>query len=119
MIVAEIFRQSDGKIVGFSINGHSNTAPPGYDIYCAGVSSLSQSAFLCIRDHLKRDFQADFAHGRLMMQLKNSADDLTEAVFQTMIIGIQEIEKIAPKIVKLKFKTVKNNFVGGEKNVQI
>ena len=106
MIKAEIFTQADGKMIGFSINGHANTAPRGYDIYCAGVSSLSQSAFLCVRDYLKRDFDADFSGGRLFMKLKGSADDLTEAVFQTMLIGLLEIEKIAPQIVKVKKKEV-------------
>ena len=103
MIKAEIYTQADGKMIGFSVNGHANTAPSGYDIYCAGVSSLTQSAFLCIRDHLKRDFDADFAHGKLEMKLKTPPDDLTEAVFQTMLIGMREISNIAPQIVKLKF----------------
>lgn len=103
MIKAEIFRQADGKMLGFSITGHANTAPRGQDIYCAGVSSLAQAAFLCVRDHLKRDFDADYASGKLMMKLKSPADELTEAVFQTMLIGLNEISKIAPQIVKIKY----------------
>ena len=108
MIKAEIYTQADGKMIGFSVNGHANTAPRGYDIYCAGVSSLAQAAFLCVRDHLKRDFDADYAHGRLMMKLTSPADELTEAVFQTMLIGLREIEKIAPQIVKVKFSSIRN-----------
>ena len=103
MIRAKIYTQVDGKVTGFSIDGHSNTAPSGYDIYCAGVSSLSQSAFLCIQDYLKRDIEADFAHGLLKMKLKDPPDELTEAVFQTMLIGMREIEKIAPKVLQVKF----------------
>ena len=103
MIVAEIFTQAEGgKIVGFDINGHANTAPRGFDIYCAGVSSLSQSAFLCIQKHLKREFEGSAAGGHLKIKLKTPPDDLTEAVFQTMLIGIKEIANIAPKIVKVK-----------------
>ena len=107
MIKAEIFKQADGKILGFSVEGHANTAPRGQDIYCAGVSTITQSAFLCFRDHLKRDFDADFAHGKLMMKLKTPADEVTEAVFQTVLIGLQEIAKIVPQIVKLKFTEIK------------
>ena len=103
MIVAEIYTQGKGgKMTGFDINGHANTAPRGFDIYCAGISSLSQSAFLCLRDHLKRDFDGSAAGGHLKLKLKTPPDDLTEAVFQTMLIGINEISKIAPKIVKVK-----------------
>lgn len=102
MISAEIFKNVDGKITGFSLSGHANTAPHGQDIYCAGVSSLSQAAFLCIKNHLKREFEADFGSGRLMMKLKNPPDALTEAVFQTMLIGIYEIANIAPQVIDLK-----------------
>lgn len=103
MIVAEIYTQGKGgKIVGFDINGHANTAPRGFDIYCAGVSSLSQSAFLCIQQHLKRELDGSAAGGHLKLNLKTPPDDLTEAVFQTMLIGMKEIENIAPKVVKVK-----------------
>ena len=105
MIRAEIYTQADGKTIGFSLNGHANTAPYGQDIYCAGVSALSQSAFLCIKDYLKRDFDSDFAHGKLMMKLKTPPDEVTEAVFQTMIIGLREMEKLAPKVLKVIFST--------------
>ena len=107
MIEAEIFKQPDGKIFGFAVEGHANTAPYGQDIYCAGVSTITQSAFLCLRDYLKRDFDADFDHGKLVVILKTPADELTEAVFQTVLIGLQEIEKIGPQILKLSFIEVK------------
>ena len=110
MIVAEIYKQGDGKIIGFSVDGHANTAKRGFDIYCAGASMMSQSTFLCIRDHLKREFDWDAAHGRLMLRLKDSPDDLTEVAFQTMLIGMKELEKLAPQIVKVEEKL----FLGGE-----
>ena len=109
MIVADIYKQSDGKIIGFSVDGHSNVAERGFDIYCAGASMMSRSTFLCIRDHLKRDFTWDAAHGRLMMKLKDAPDDLTEVAFQTMLIGMRELEKLAPQIVKVTEK-----ILGGE-----
>ena len=57
MIKAEIYSNGD-KITGFSILGHSGTAPRGHDIYCAGVSALSQSAYLALVNHLKFDGDA-------------------------------------------------------------
>ena len=105
MIVAEIYTQADGKIIGFSIDGHSNTAPRGYDIFCAGVSTVSQAAYICIANHLNRNFQSDFASGKLSLILDDPPDELTEAVFQTMLIGIREIEKIAPQVLKMIVKS--------------
>ena len=109
MIVAEIYKQGDGKIIGFSVDGHSNQDKHGYDIYCAAVSMISSSVFLCVRDHLKRDFDWDAAHGKLMMKLKEKPDDLTEVAFQTLLIGMREVERQAPKIVKVEEK-----ILGGE-----
>ena len=104
MIVAEIYTQADGKICGFSIDGHSNTAPRGFDIYCAGVSTVSQAAYICLDEHLHKDFAGDFGSGKLALMLRTPPDERTEAVFQTMLIGIREIEKIAPQAVKLIVK---------------
>ena len=107
MINAEIYRQEkgvlpgSGKITGFLIDGHANTAPHGQDIYCAGVSTVTQSAYLCIIQHLKRDIEGESSGGRLMLKLKTPPDDLTEAVFQTMLIGLREIEKLNPKALKV------------------
>jgi hypothetical protein len=101
MIVAEIHTQKDGKITGFKIEGHANTAPHGQDIYCAGVSTVTQSAYLCIVKHLKRDVVGDSSSGKLVLELKTPPDDLTEAVFQTMLIGLIEIEKLAPHALKV------------------
>lgn len=103
MIKAEIFSNGD-KIIGFSIEGHSGIAPRGQDIYCAGVSTVAQAAYLCITEHLKREVDDDYADGKLSLKLKTPPDDLTEAVFQTMVIGIREIEKLVPKAVKLVWK---------------
>ena len=100
MIKAEIF-SSDGKIIGFSINGHSGSAPIGKDIYCAGVSTLSQSAYICITDYLKRDIEGSAGDGKLSLKLKAPPDELTEAVFQTMLIGLREIEKLVPNFLKV------------------
>ena len=103
MIKAEFFTQ-DGKITGFSLNGHADSAPKGYDIYCAGVSTLSDSAYLCITNYLKREIDGEHGEGKLFLKLKTPPDSQTEAVFHTMLIGLTEIEKQAPKILKVIIK---------------
>ena len=109
MITAEIYKRDDGKIIGFSVDGHSNQAQHGYDIYCAAASIISSSAFLCLRDYLKRDLAGEAKHGRLMIKLKDAPDDLTEVAFQTLLIGMREVEKQVPQIVKVEEK-----ILGGE-----
>ena len=108
MIVAEIYTQSDGKIVGFVLRGHSvGKGGHGYNIHCAEASMLSQAAYLGIRGYLNRDAAAENnEHGGLGVELKNAPDDLTEAVFRTMLIGLKAVERVAPKAVKVKMRKI-------------
>ena len=116
MIVAEIYTHSDGKIAAFVFSGHSGGASHGYNIHCAEVSMLSQTAFLGIRQYLNRDVAIEnFEHGGLGVELKNPPDELTEAVLQTMLIGLRKIKKIAPKDLKLKIIPLNT---AAEKNLQ-
>lgn len=101
MIKVEVFKQAEGKISGFSVSGHSGTAARGQDIVCAGVSSLAQTALLGIGKYLHREVDYKVASGKLSMRLKGAPDDLTEAVLQTMLLGLQEIEKISPEAVRI------------------
>lgn len=103
MIVAEIYTQSDGKIVAFMLSGHSNTSAPGYDVYCAEVSVLSQSALICIRQFLNRDVVVEnHEHGGLGLELKDTPDALTEAVLQTMLIGLKSVKEKAPHVINIE-----------------
>ncbi|MBE8953421.1 MAG: ribosomal-processing cysteine protease Prp [Quinella sp. 1Q7] len=105
MIVAEIYVQGDGKIAAFVIRGHSGGGKNshGYNVRCAEVSMLSQSAYLGIRQYLQREVSvANHEYGGLGLELKAAPDDLTEAVFQTMLIGLREVKQVAPKAIKIR-----------------
>ena len=101
MIEIRIFSQADGKISGFSVTGHSGTAERGQDIVCAGVSSLTQTALLGIMEYLHREVDYDIASGKLTVRLKSAPDDLTEAIMQSMLLGLMEIQKLSPEAVRI------------------
>ena len=104
MIKAEIYTQPDGKVTAFLISGHSSSGGPGYDVYCAEISTLSYAARICIKQHLNRDISLEnFEHGGLGIELENAPDELTEAVFQTMLIGMRHVEQNAPQVLKIEF----------------
>ena len=104
MIDAEIFTRTDGKIVGFVLRGHNEIGARGrgYNIHCAEVSTLSQSAYLGIRQYLNRDALDNNEHGGLGLELNAAPDDLTEAVFQVMLIGLRAVENVASDVIKIK-----------------
>ncbi|MCX7780829.1 MAG: ribosomal-processing cysteine protease Prp [Negativicutes bacterium] len=101
MIVAKIFRNSEGKIFGYDITGHANTAPHGQDIVCAGVAALSQTAVLGLERHLGRRIELDIASGKLAARLIDPPDALTDAVLESMVLGLREISSLYPKSVRL------------------
>lgn len=100
-ISAEIFQNDDGKVTGFSVVERDGDTASEFKIYCAGIWALVKAAFLCVRDYLKRSLKFESETGKLAVKLENAPDEVTEAVFQTMLIGLLEIEKLAPQAVKV------------------
>lgn len=101
MITVTIVRDNNRAITGFAVSGHAKTAPHGQDIVCAGVSALVQSAIMGIERHLGREFELGQDDGGLTMRLAGSADSLTDAILETMLLGLTEIAKRYPKNVQI------------------
>lgn len=101
MIKIEIFRDLQGDVEGFKIVGHANTAPHGKDIVCAAVSTLAQTALLGVESYLGKPVDYNISSGNLQMRLMSKPDELTNAIFETMILGLSEIENINPKSVQI------------------
>lgn len=97
-----IFKTEKNRVKGFSVTGHANTAPHGHDIVCAGVSALTQTAILGLSEHLKKKIDYKAEAGDLFVDIKETPDDLTDAILKTVKLGLIEIEKLYPKIVKIK-----------------
>lgn len=100
MIEFRLHRQN-GSITGYDVSGHSGTAAHGFDIVCAGVSSLAQSALLGLGKHLHRKVDYHMASGDLHVELVEPPDEKTDAILETMLLGVQEIAKLRPEAVRL------------------
>jgi uncharacterized protein YsxB (DUF464 family) len=101
MIKVAIFRNTDGEIYRYSVTGHANTAAYGQDIVCAGVSTLTQTAVLGLEQQLGRQFHLIVKSGKIDVELQNTPDELTAAILETMLIGLNEIAKINPDSVQV------------------
>jgi uncharacterized protein YsxB (DUF464 family) len=101
MIKIEIVRNSDQAMIGFRVTGHASTAPHGQDIVCAGISALTQTAVLGLDRQLKKKIQLKIASGNLKMDLLDNPDALTDAILETMLIGLTEIGNINPQSVRI------------------
>ena len=96
MIRVRIERDSTGRIRGFEAKGHAGAGPRGNDIVCAAVSVLTDSVFLGLDRHLKREMEWDADSGDISVRLKEAPDELTEAILATLVLGLTEIQKIYP-----------------------
>lgn len=101
MVKIKISRNLDGMVTGFHVAGHANAATHGKDIVCAAVSALTQTALLGIGKYLNREVDFTIASGKLDVNLLTEPDELTNAIFETMILGLVEIENINPKGVQI------------------
>lgn len=101
MIQVEIVRNKEGRIAQFSVKGHANAGPHGEDIVCAAVSALTQTALLGLEKHLCRNVFYEVASGRVLARLEEEPDVLTDAVAETMLLGLREIEKLSPGRVRI------------------
>lgn len=102
MIAIQILRPTTAGIAGFRVTGHAGAGPKGHDIVCAGVSALTQSALLGLERCAGRHFELDIASGKLIMNLTGEPDDLTQAILETMVLGLREIAQNYPRSVRLE-----------------
>ncbi|SHH20423.1 hypothetical protein SAMN02745221_01917 [Thermosyntropha lipolytica DSM 11003] len=95
-------------ITGFMVKGHAGYADPGYDIYCAGISAITQTALLGLLKHLKTKPDYSISKGDLKVKLPRHLDgeDLNKAqiILSTMEAGISSLEEAYKDYVRLEIR---------------
>ncbi len=99
MIEVAWSRDRQGKVVGFTVTGHAGYAEAGADIVCAGVSAITLTAVLGLRDVLGCDGTYATEDGRLTVRLKTAPDGRATVVIQTMQAGLRELARQYPHYV--------------------
>ncbi len=98
MVKIIVYRNNE-SIEGFNVHGHANKAPHGHDIVCAGISALTQACVLGLQNHLQRKLDLHVASGSLEMTLVDKPDALSNAILETMCMGLNEICRLYPESV--------------------
>ena len=100
-----------GHITGFDAEGHTGYADHDYDIVCAGVSALTQTAYLGIKELAAADVQLYMGDGvlrlRLGKQLSKKKREQAELLLGTMVLGLSSIEENYSDYLKLIKREVK------------
>ena len=101
MIRVTIHRNDQGQILGYEATGHAGAGPRGRDIICAAVSVLTDSVFLGLDKHLHRAMDWSAGNGALSVLLLEEPDERTEAILNTLTLGLSEIHKIYPDRIRI------------------
>ena len=92
---------TDGRISSYEVSGHAEYAEHGKDIVCAGVSALTLSAALGLRDVLHKKGTYRSEAGQLFVGISET-DDRTEAILRTMQIGLAEMQKQYSELITIQ-----------------
>ena len=110
MTIVKIKRRND-DIICVECSNHTGFAGFGKDIVCAGISSITQTAVLGIKEltNLKHSFKVDEKKGYLKLELtdiENKSADYINAqlILKTMLLGIKNLQEQYPKYIKLEDK---------------
>ena len=80
--------------------GHSNFAPFGTDIVCAGISTLLQTAVLSIKTMFNYDIAEILKEGLIVLKLPSDAQ--VQIVIKAILIGLKDIATDYPKNINIK-----------------
>ena len=104
-------KRNNNDIICVECSNHTGFADFGKDIVCAGISSITQTAVLGIKEltNCKHNFVIDEKSGFLKLEIididKNSADyKNAQVILNTMLLGIKNLQEQYPKYIELEDK---------------
>ena len=103
MIRADFLTDPGGSLQGFHIQGHAGCGEAGFDIVCAAVSTLVQTAYLALKDiGVKTEYIRD--DGRFEFSVECSKDTRHDAdvILRAMTVGLRDLQSGYPQSIKLK-----------------
>ncbi len=96
MLEVEINYQQ-GYIQSFSVAGHTGFSSEGKDIYCAGVSAVTQTALLGLIEHMTEEPEYSIEKGwmtcKLPIGLNQEDREKAQVILSTMEKGLLSMEE--------------------------
>ena len=89
MITIALQQDEQQRYSGFCISGHAESADEGYDLVCAAVAVLAQTAFLGLCHYGKKPAYEQ-REGYFSIRLAEQ-NETTQVILETMVLGLEEI----------------------------
>ncbi|NLO21359.1 MAG: ribosomal-processing cysteine protease Prp [Syntrophomonadaceae bacterium] len=111
MIKVEI-QYNQGYIESFSVSGHAGFNSAGEDIYCAGVSAVTQTALLGLMEHMSREPEYRIKNGlmecKLPFGLTEEDREKAQLILTTMEKGLMSMEQAYAGYLKVLVRRSQN-----------
>ena len=109
MNLVTIRRDNKGYITGFTSEGHSGYAESGYDIVCAGISTLVINTINSIAEFTSIEFEPVFDEERAIINcdIDEYTDHDVQLFFKSLLLGLTAIyESYGNEYINIIFEEV-------------
>lgn len=97
-MIEVILNLDDDRIRSFSVKGHAGDLEAGENIYCAGVSAITQTALLGLIKHLNSEVIYEISEGwiscELPERLNEREQEKAQIILTTMEAGLLAMQEV-------------------------
>ncbi len=103
-----VFKDHDGRYLGFTCLGHAGYADAGEDIVCAGISALVINTVNALEQFTGEVFETDAdVPGEIAVRFRAPAGHDAELLMKSLVLGLQGIQTTyGNEFIVLEFKEV-------------
>jgi len=105
---ATFLKRSDGALIGYIVEGHSDYAESGSDIVCAAISATTQMVLYGLKDVLKapvmfdQDDDGAFIEAQLTPEASQEQIDKAQLLLVPLYDELKAIEEKYPRNLRIK-----------------
>lgn len=97
------YKNKEGNFSGFEAKGHAGGGEAGFDIYCAAISAITQTACIGLEDVCNAKPKITMRDGYLKAVIsdKETQKESCQVVFKTLSLGLQSFKEENPKYIQI------------------
>ena len=103
-----VFKNHDGKYLGFTCLGHAEYADEGEDIVCVGISALVINTVNALELYTSEKFETDAeVPGEIAVRFESPAGHDADLLMKSLVLGLQGIQNnYGNEFIVLEFREV-------------
>ncbi|MBS4535858.1 ribosomal-processing cysteine protease Prp [Clostridium sp. D2Q-14] len=110
MTKVEFFKNDNGDITRYIVDGHTGYDEYGKDIVCAAVSVLAQTGVISLIKVCDMSINYTIREGHIDVILPEDVDEekwsKSQIVLQTILVGIKNTMEAYPNYITLRYREV-------------